>query len=121
MGKLQSYCLIYEPNLKLCITQLEKNVNKESQRNAFLLFVELMNYLKKSIHSVIKLYLPSTKPPVLHVLCPYCNATADPHIMLKEVTLNSRLHCTKTGPHLKLPPRSYLPFGDELSDDELFG
>ena len=83
-----------------------------------------MLYLEESIHSVIKLYLPSTKPPVLHVSCPHCNANANPHIMLEHATkisLNLRLFCTKTGPHLKLPWTSYLPFGDELSDDELFG
>ena len=126
LGSLQSYCLIYEPNdftLKVCITQLEKNVNKESQRKAFNLFVELMSYLEESIHSVIKLYLPSTKPPVLHVFCPICNI-ASPHIMLRQVakiSLNLNLFCTKTGPHLKLPQTSYLPFGDELNDDELLG
>ena len=124
MGKLQSYCLIYEPNLKVCITQLEKNVNKESQKKAYNLFLELMHYLEESIHSVIKLYLPSTKPPVLHVSCPHCNDTANPHIMLEQaakISLNLCLSCTKTGPHLKLPPASYLPFGDKLSDDDLFG
>ena len=125
MGNVQSYCLIYEPNdftLKVCITQLEKDIDKESQRKAFNLFVEFMFYLEESIHSVIKLYLPSTKPPVLHVSCPHCNDTAPPHIMLRQVTkicLNLPvLFCTNTNQHLKLPRTSYLPFGDVLSEYE---
>ena len=124
LGNLQSYCLIYEPNdftLKVCITQLKKNVNKEKQRKSFISFVKLMVCLEESIHSVIKLYLPSTKPPFLHVFCPKCHM-ASPHIMLKqatEISLNLRtLYCTITGPHMELPRTSYLPFGDELSDDD---
>ena len=126
MGNLQSYRLIYEPidfTLKVCISQMKKNVNKERQKKAFILFVELMLYLEESIHSVIKLYLPSTKPPVLHVFCPECNI-ASPHIMLEQATkisLDLDLFCNKTGPDLQLPKTSYLPFGDEFSDDELFG
>ena len=126
LGDLQSYCLIYEPTdfiLKVCITQLKKKVNKKKQSKAFILFVELMLYLEESIHSVIKLYLPCTKPPVLHVFCPKCNNTASPHIMLEqaaEISLNLRtLYCTKTGLHQELLRTSYLPFSDELCDVEL--
>ena len=126
MGDLQSYCLIYEPNeftLKVCITQLKRNVKKKRQSKAFILFVELMLYLEESIHSVITLYLPSTKPPVLHVFCPKCCDTASPHIMLEqaaEISQNLRtLYCTKSGIHQELPRTSYLPFGDELCDIEL--
>ena len=126
LGNLQSYCLIYEPNqctLKVCITQLEKNINKKEQKKAFILFKKLMLCLEESIHSVIKLYLPSTKPPVLHVFCPECCDTAQPHIMLEqaaEISLNLRtLYCTKTGLHQRLLRTSYLPFGDELGDIEL--
>ena len=84
-----------------------------------------MQYLEESIHSVIKLYLPSTKPPVLHVFCPECDDTS-PHIMLEraaEISSNMRrLFCTKTGSQLKkLPRTSYLPFGDELNDENLSG
>ena len=128
MGSIQSYSLIYQPNdftLKVCITQLEKDIDKGSQRKAFNLFVELMFYLEESIHSVIKLYLPSTKPPVLHVSCPHCNDTAPPHIMLRQVTkicLNLPvLFCTNTNQPLKLPRISYLPFGDVLSEYKFFG
>ena len=124
LGNLQSYCLIYEPNdftLKVCITQLKRNVNKEKQRKAFILFVELMCYLQESINSVIKLYLPSTKPPFLHVFCPKCN-TPSPHIMLEqatEISLNLRvLFCRISNPELELPRESYLPFGSELIDDD---
>ena len=82
-----------------------------------------MLYLEESIHSVIKLYLPSTKPPVLHVFCPKCCDTANPHIMLEqaaEISQNLRtLYCTKSGIHQELPRTSYLPFGDELYDVEL--
>ena len=126
MDNLQSYRLIYEPNdftLKVCITQMKENVNMERQKKAFILFVELMSYLEESIHSVIKLYLPSTEPPVLHVFCPICNI-ASPHVKLEQATkisLDLALFCNKTGPDLKLPRTSYLPFGDEFSDDELFG
>ena len=126
MGKSQSYCLIYEPNnfsLKVCVTQLEKNLNRECQREAFALFIELMLYLEESIQSVINLYLPSTKSPVLHVFCPYCKS-ASPHIMLGQATkiLDLQiLFCTKTGRHLKLPRTSYLPFGDDLRDDQASG
>ena len=127
MDNLQSYCLIFEPNdfaLKVCITQVKENINKERQKKAFILFVELMKYLEESIHSVIKLYLPSTKPPVLHVFCPICNI-ASPHVKLEQATkisLDLGLFCNKTGTDLrKLPRTSYLPFGNEFSDDELFG
>ena len=122
-----SYCIIYEPNsytLKVCITQLDKNINKECKRKAFALFVELMLYLEQSIHSVMKLYLPCTKPPVLHVFCTKCDH-ASPHIMLEKATKISltlpSLFCTKTKLHLKLPRTSYLPFGDELNDDDASG
>ena len=123
LGNLQNYCLIYEANdctLKVCITQLKKNVNKEKQQKAFILFVELMLCLEDSIHSVIKLYFPSTKPPFLHVFCPKCDI-ASPHILLDratEISLNLQtLYCTITGPSMELPRTSYLPFGDEVSDD----
>lgn len=123
LGILQSYCLIYEPNdftLKVCITQLKKNISKEKQRKAFILFVELMLYLEESIRSVIKLYLPSTTPPFLHVFCSKCS-TPSPHIMLKqasEISVNLQdLYCRISDPQLELPRMSYLPFGNELSDD----
>ena len=122
LDNLHSYCLIYEPNnytLKVCITQLDKDINKEGQRKALTLFVELMLYLEQSIHSVVKLYLPCTKPPVLHVFCTKCDDTS-PHIMLGSTTKISlnlpSLFCIKTPQHLKLPRTSYLPFGDELND-----
>ena len=103
---------------------MDKSINKESQRKAFTLFVELMLYLEQSIHSVIKLYLPCTKPPVLHVFCPKCDDTS-PHIILGSATKISlslqNLCCAKTGLDLKLPSTSYLPFGDELNDDNLSG
>lgn len=124
LDNLHSYCIIYEPNnytLKVCVTQLDKSIYKEGQRKAFALFVELMHYLEQSISSVMKLYLPCTKPPVLHVFCTKCDDTS-PHIMLgsaTKISLNlSSLFCTKTGLHLKLLRTSYLPFGDELNDDD---
>ena len=124
LNNLQSYCLIYEPHnftLKLCITQLDKTLSKENKRRAFDSFIELMQYLEESINSVIKLYLPCTKPPVLHVFCTECSDT-NPHIMLKQVSRISLslpiLFCTKTGKHLKIPRTSYLPFGDELDDEQ---
>ena len=80
-----------------------------------------MLYLEESICSVIKLYLPATKPPALHVFCPICDAV-NPHIMLGQATKISLnypiLFCTKTGPQLKLPRTSYLPFGDKLKDEK---
>ena len=83
-----------------------------------------MLYLEESIHSVIKLYLPCTKPPVLHVCCPKCSDT-NPHIMLQQVSKISLnlpiLFCNKTGKHVILPRTSYLPFGDELDDEQLPG
>ena len=124
LNNLQSYCLIYQPNnfiLKMCITQLDKAISKESKRKALDSFIELMQYLEESIHSVIKLYLPCTKPPVLHVLCTECSDTS-PHIMLKkasEISLNlPLLFCTNTDQHLKLPRTSYLPFGDEFVGEQ---
>ena len=84
----------------------------------------MMLYLEKAIHSVIELYLPSTKPPILHVHCPQCGDT-NPHIMLGRATKISlsmeRLFCTKTMPHSKLPRAKYIPFGDELNDKEQSG
>ena len=81
----------------------------------------MMLYLEQSIHSVMKLYLPCTKPPVLHVFCTKCDY-ASPHIMLGSATkISLKLQnqfCTKTGLHLELPRASYLPFGDELHDDD---
>lgn len=79
-----------------------------------------MLYLEESIHSVIKLYLPSTTPPFLHVFCSKCS-TPSPHIMLKqasEISVNLQdLYCRISDPQLELPRMSYLPFGNELSDD----
>ena len=124
LDNLHSYCIIYESKnytLKVCITQLDKNINKEGQRKAFSLFVELMLYLEQSIHSVMKLYLPCTKPPVLHVFCTKCDDTS-PHIMLENATKISStlpsLFCNKTGLDVKLPRTSYLPFGHELHNDD---
>ena len=122
MDSLHSYCFIYEPNnytLKVCITQLDKDITKEAKRRAFILFTEMMLYVEQSIHSVIELYLPSTKPPILHVYCPQCG-DANPHIMLGRTTNVSltmkQLFCTKTVPQFKLPRHYYLPFGDEVDD-----
>ena len=83
-----------------------------------------MQCLEESIQSVIKLYLPSTKPPVLHVFCTECSDN-NPHIMLKQVSKISlnlpNLYCSKTGKHLTLTRTSYLPFGHELDDEQLLG
>ena len=80
-----------------------------------------MLHLEESTCSVIKLYLPSTKLPVLHVFCPKCDTTR-PHIMLgkaAEISLNHEaLYCRVTNAELELPRASYLPFGNELSDDD---
>ena len=127
MGGLHSYCLIYENSnstLKVCITQLDKDIGEQTKRKACALFIEMMLYLEKSIHSVIESYLPSTKPPILHVHCPKCG-DKNPHIMLDKTTNISsnmeRLFCAKTVPQFKLPPESYLPFGDEFHDTEQSG
>ena len=124
LDSLHSCCIMYEPSnytLKVCITQLNQNTNKEDRRKAFASFVELMIYLEQSIHSVMKLYLPCTKMPVLHVFCTKCDDTS-PHIMLGSATKISStlpsLFCNKTGLDLNLPRTSYLPFGDELNDDD---
>ena len=83
-----------------------------------------MQCLEESVQSVIKLYLPCTKPPVLHVFCTECSDNS-PHIMLKQVSKISlnlpNLYCNKTSKHLTLPRTSYLPFGDELDDEQLLG
>ena len=127
MGGLHSCCLMYENSdstLKVCITQLDKDVDEQAKRKACTLFIEMMQYVEKSIHSVIGLYLPSTKPPILHVYCPKCGDKS-PHIMLDgatNISLNmERLFCTKTVPQFKLPRESYLPFGGEFNDTEQTG
>ena len=83
--------------------------------------MQLMLYLEQSIRSVINLYLPCTEPPVLHVFCTECSDT-NPHIMLQQVSRISLnlpiLSCNKTAKHLKLPRTAYLPFGDELDDEQ---
>lgn len=76
--------------------------------------------LEESIYSIISLYLPCTKLPVLHIFCPKCCDTT-PHIMVEKaqnISLNIPAKvCTKTGQYLKLLRSSYLPFGDELNDE----
>ena len=120
LGDIQTYHLLYEPHnvcLKIVVVQLEKNPPVEKQGEAFSLFLQLMFCLEESIFSVIDLYIPCTKYPLLHVGCPFCN-NPNPHIMVEHASRISlslpSLLCTQ-GAHQKiLPKRSYLPFGDTL-------
>lgn len=125
MDEIQSYRLIYEGNnsqLKVVITQLDKNLNLKMQIKGLKAFLGLMKCLESSIFSVMDLYIPSAVKPVLHVSCPICN-TNDPHIMLDHVSnipLQRRLFCAEKGLQKILSRKSYIPFGDTL-DYETFG
>ena len=124
LGDSQSYHLIYEPNsycLKVVITQVTKELDLQLQIRGFKLFLELMAYLEDSIHSIMKLYIPSAELPVLHVVCPLCD-TANPHIILenaRNISLNfPLLCCAEKGAPEALLRSSYLPFGDTLTHQE---
>ena len=106
----------------MVITQVEKELDLQLQIRAFKLFLELMAYLEDSIHLVTNLYTPSAELPVLHVVCPLCDAT-NPHIMLehaRNISLNlPSLCCAEKGAPKALPRSSYLPLGDTLTHQEL--
>ena len=108
--------------MTIIVSQQHKNLHREKQREAFKLFVELMVYLEESIFSVMDLYIPSTKYPILHVCCPICD-NPDPHIMVKHAAKISfdlpPLFCAKQGLPKELQPSSYLPFGDTLTVQEV--
>jgi len=117
----QTYSLLYEPNsfrLIIIITQLQKKLSIEKQRQAFQLFVELMIQLEGSLFSVMDFYVPSTKHPILHVCCPVCDYP-DPHIKIEHADKISLdlppLFCTTQRLPKELQPSSYLPFGDSLT------
>ncbi|XP_065902901.1 uncharacterized protein [Dysidea avara] len=125
LGNSQIYSLLYEPNsfrVTIIVSQQHKNLHREKQKEAFKLFVELMVYLEESIISVMDLYIPSTKYPILHVCCPICG-NPDPHIMVKHAAKISLdlppLFCAKQGLPKELQPSSYLPFGDTLTVQEV--
>jgi len=120
LGDSQAYYVLYEPNnfsIKVIFVQLDKDIQERQQKEAFQLFLELMIYLEKSIISVIELYIPSARHPVLHVHCPICD-DPNPHIMLECISKISLymppLFCAQKGPQKRLPLTSYLPFGDTL-------
>ena len=77
-----------------------------------------MIYLEDSIHSVMNLYIPSAKLPMLHVDCRFCDVTT-PHVMLKHARNISfklpPLCCDIKGAPRALPRKYYLPFGDTLT------
>ena len=102
----------------MIITQLKVTLNLQEQITSFELFLELMECLEDSIHSVMNLYIPSDELPVLHVACRLCN-TATPHVMLGNTTKISlnlpSLCCAKKGVSVVLPRPHYLPFGDKLT------
>ena len=121
LGDSQNYHLIYEANkycLKVIVTQLNTTLSLQEQATSFKLFLELMTYLEKSIHSVINLYIPSTKLPVLYVVCPLCDVTT-PHVLLEcagRISLNlPSLCCAEKDKLEKIPRSSYLPFSDALT------
>ena len=125
LGDSQTYYLLYEPNnfrLTIFITQRHKNLHIEKQREAFKLFVELMAELEKSIFSVMDMYIPSTKYPILHVCCPVCG-NSQSHPMVEGATKISLdlppLFCAQKEPRVELPPSSYLPFGETLKQYEV--
>jgi len=116
---------LYEPNnfsLKVAVTQLEKQPHKMKQKEAIRLFFQLMAYLEGAIHSVMTLYIPSAKHPVLHVCCPVCS-DPKPHIKVGRANRISSslspLLCTQEGQQQIIPPTSYLPFGDTLEQQEV--
>ena len=120
LGDNQAYFLSYEPNnfcLKIIVSQFKKISQTEKQLEAFKLFVSLMIYIERSLLSVMGSYLPSAKPPVLHVCCPLCD-NPNPHVIIEldEVCSLSipTLVCAQKGLQKVLPPSSYLPFGDAL-------
>ena len=121
LGDSQNYHLIYEANnycLKVIVTQLNKVLSPQQQATSFELFLELMIYLEESIHSVINLYIPSTKLPLLYVVCPLCDVTT-PHILLesaRKISLNlPSLCCGEKDKPVIIPQSSYLPFSDTLT------
>ena len=125
LGDIQTYDLLYEPQnfcLKLAVVQLDKNPPVEKQRKAFNAFFQLIVYLEESIFSVMDLYLPSAKCPVLHVGCPFCD-NPKPHIMVERVSKISlslpSLLCTQGAQEKILPKTSYLPFGDFLQQNNI--
>ena len=105
----------------MIVTQLNKKLNPQEQAASFELFLELMTYLERSIHSVINLYIPSTKLPVLYVVCPLCDVTT-PHIKLewvRKISLNHpSLCCAEKDMPVIIPRSSYLPFGDTLTYED---
>ena len=70
----------------------------------------------------MKLYIPPTKYPILHVCCPVCD-NSQPHLMVKRATkisLDLRpLFCAQKGPRVELSPSSYLPFAETLKQYEV--
>jgi len=108
--------------LKVVVVQLEKKVSLEIQGKAFNIFLQLMIYLEESIFSVMDLYIPSAKRPVLHVGCPFCD-NPNPHIMLEQASKISlslpSLLCTQGAQQKMLPKTSYLPFGDTLKQQDV--
>ena len=105
----------------MIVTQLKKCLDKQQQLTSFKLFLEMMNYLENSIHSVMKLYIPSAELPVLHVACPLCD-DGTPHVMLDGAAKISpalpSLCCAVKGATKVLPRSSYLPFGDSLTQQD---
>jgi len=94
----------------------------EKQRKAFSVFFQLMVHLEKSIFSVMDLYIPAAKRPVLHVGCPFCDSP-NPHIMVEQASRISlslpSLLCTQGIQQRILPKTSYLPFGDTLKQKDI--
>ena len=124
MGGFQSYHLMYEATsycLKVIITQLGKP-DAQQQMISFNLFMEVMDYLESSIHSVMKLYIPSAELPKLYLACPLCDVAATPHIPLectKKISPSMPpLCCANKGvPEVLLLRSSYLPYGDSLTKE----
>ena len=102
----------------MIVTQLKITLDLQEQMTSFKLFLELMIHLEDSIHSVMNLYIPSAKLPVLHVACRLCDAVT-PHVMLgntTKISLNlSPLCCAEKGVSVVLPRSHYLPFGNTLT------
>ena len=112
---------MYEANkycLKVIITQLNKTMDLQEQVTSFKLFLELMIHLEDSVHSVMNLYIPSARLPVLYVHCPLCEVST-PHILLesvRKISLNLPSLCCAEKDVPKMLPRShYLPFGNTLT------
>ena len=106
----------------MIITQTKNKLDPEQQIASFKLFLDLMIYLEDSIHSVMNLYIPSAKLPVLHVCCCLCDV-ATPHIMLKGARnifpSLPQLCCAMKSAPKPLPRSSYLPFGDALAKQDI--